>query len=67
MAFDSEVLAFKRRMLAERLAQLTVDQRAFFHKIWKNFSEVPENKLKDAIDLCDRTIRANESKLKGGK
>ena len=50
---NDEVEAFKRTLLAERLALCTEEQRERFHR-W--FPTVPEEKLVSAISLVDRTI-----------
>ena len=52
-----EVEQFERILLEDRLSQCTEKQVAFFKKIYPGV--VPESKLIDAIDLCDRTIRKN--------
>lgn len=65
MSVMQEVEAFKRKLLDDRLAQLTEPQRAFFFRIFPpdRFPQgVPADKLVSSIDLCDRTIAKN---LKG--
>lgn len=52
-----EIEEFERTLLEDRLRQCTEKQVAFFKKIYPN--GVPESKLIDAIDLCNRTIRKN--------
>ena len=52
-----EVEEFKRKLLAERLAQCTEAQQRMFNKVYPE--GVLESKLESAIDLCDRTIRKN--------
>ena len=60
-----EIEVFTRGLLAARLDQCTEAQRENFHK--RLFPQdrfpdgVPADKLVDAIDLCDRTIRLNEA------
>ena len=54
---DKEIDAFIRAKLEERLAQITPEQKEFFYKLFPN--KVPKDKLKIAIDLCDRTIAKN--------
>jgi hypothetical protein len=50
---------FMRGMLADRLAQCTPEQRAFFNdRIYPK--GVRTDRLEDAIDLCDRTIAKNK-------
>ena len=56
---DGEIESFLRGKLDERLLEVTEKQRAFFGKIFPD--GVPPDKLKSAIDLCDRTIRKNEA------
>lgn len=53
---EAEIEALTRKMLEERLSQLTDGQRAKFNLIYPNIGK--ENMI-SAIDLCDRTIRAN--------
>lgn len=61
---QGEVEEFLRKCLTERLERVTEEQRKFF---WEKINPVsmypkgvPVDRLKDAIDLCDRTIRKNE-------
>lgn len=49
---------FLRGLLAEKLAQCTEKQRALFHERIYPLG-VYADKLEDAIDLCDRTIKKN--------
>lgn len=56
---EAEVEAFKRKLLQERMEQLTEPQRTMFTK--RVFPKgVPSDCLIGAIDLCDRTIKKNE-------
>lgn len=57
-AIHQAVETFKRDMLADRLAQCTPAQQAFFHRLYPK--GVPDDKLVNAIDLCDRTIKKNQ-------
>ena len=59
ISIQDEVEAFMRVKLAERLAQVTEQQLALFVRIFPG--KVPKKDLQSAIDLCDRTIRKNES------
>lgn len=53
-----EITAFSRKLLDERLAQLTEPQRKMFHdRVYPK--GVPEDRIVSAIDLCDRTIKKN--------
>jgi len=70
LTVQDEVDAFKRQLLRERLAQCTEQQVAFFWHIHKHASyhaefgeveKIPVDKLVTCIDLCDRTIRKNET------
>lgn len=65
MSVREEVEAFKRKLLKERLYQCTERQIDFFNKIYPN--GVPEEKLENAIDLCDRTIRKNKTRVQEEK
>jgi hypothetical protein len=58
MSIKDEVEQFLRRCLQERLANLSVPQRAMFERVYPILTAA---KLEDAIDLCDRTIRKNLS------
>lgn len=60
---DVEIIAFKRGLLRDRLAQCTEKQREFFDRIWQG-REVPDDKLVSAIALCDRTIASNPTPSK---
>ena len=59
MSAKHEVEAFKRRLLAEKLALCTEPQRALFARCYPK--GVPSDSLESAIDLCDRTIKKNEA------
>jgi hypothetical protein len=54
-----EVEEFKRSLLNERLSQCTEKQRELFGRLYPN--GVPDDKLEDAINLCNRTIRRNQT------
>mgnify|MGYP001593032100 CR=1 FL=1 len=54
---EKEVYPFKRTLLEDRLNRCTEKQKSFFKKIFP--AGVPESKLMEAINLCDRTIRKN--------
>lgn len=55
---EDEIEEFKRNCLTERRAQLPDMQNEMFTRIFPA-AYVPEGKLIQAIDLCDRTIRKN--------
>lgn len=55
-----QVKEFKRNLLRELLAKCTESQQAFFHQIFPKFPEgIQEDKVDDAIRLCERTIKKN--------
>jgi hypothetical protein len=56
---DAEVEAFLRTSLNERLSLCTEAQRDKFARIFPG--SVPSERLRTAIDLCDRTIAKNKS------
>ena len=58
---QKEVEQYQRGMLARRLEACTPSQKDLFNKIYPD--GVPLDKLMNAIDLCDRTIRKNATKL----
>ena len=60
ISIQAEVEVFLRQKLDERLEKVTEEQRAFFYRIWPK--PTPREDLEGAIDLCDRTIRANREK-----
>lgn len=60
MSAKSEVEAFKRKLLSERLALITAPQRALFERLYPK--GVPGAALESAIDLCDRTIKKNAAR-----
>ncbi len=62
LSIQAEVEVFLRQKLDERLEKVTEEQRAFFYRIWPK--PTPREDLEGAIDLCDRTIRANEAKTR---
>ena len=57
LKINQEIEDFKRKMLNERIIQLTEPQLALFNRLFPD--KIPEEKLITAIDLCDRTIRKN--------
>jgi hypothetical protein len=52
---QKEIEQFTRGLLQDRLAQCSESQQEFFHRIYPE--GVPTDKLENAIDLCDRTIK----------
>lgn len=58
MTVREEIEAFKRKLLAERLAKITLEQKSKFDRIFP--MGVPFDKIISAIDICDRTIKKNE-------
>lgn len=59
-AVRTEIAAFTRQLLGERLKQLTDKQRTFFKE--RVFPKgVKREDLVGAIDLCDRTIKKNKA------
>lgn len=54
----SEIETFLRSLLADRLSQVSSAQREFFRKLHPG-EVVPYERLENAIDLCDRTIKKN--------
>jgi hypothetical protein len=59
-AVKKEIEDHTRTMLVERLSLCTEKQRAFFVRLFGQPADVRSDDLVSAIDLCDRTIRANE-------
>ncbi len=55
--FDKRVEQFKRTELIRLLEQCTDKQQEFFHRVFPG--NIPEDKLKGAADLCERTIKKN--------
>lgn len=53
-----EIEDFTRKLLSERLDQLTEQQREKFNRIFSK--RVAADDLVGAIDLCDRTIKKNK-------
>jgi len=53
---------FKRDELSQMLNQCTGAQQAFFNRLYPK--GVPEKKLMNAIDLCERTIAKNRKEAK---
>jgi hypothetical protein len=62
---QDQVEAFKRSLLAERLAMVTEPQRALFDRCFPK--GVPGDRLESAIDLVDRTIAKNATKATAGE
>lgn len=56
---DKLVEEFKRAKLDEILAKLTDDQRTKFKRIYPD--QVPSAYLSSAYDLCERTVKKNDS------
>lgn len=65
-AVKKEIEDFMRGLLAQRLAQCTAEQRALFHdRVYPK--GVSNERLEDAIDLCDRTIKSNKQREPQGE
>ena len=60
MNIEEKVEQFKRGLLNEVLIQCSVDEQAFFHRIFPE--DVPEKDLEGAIRLCERTLKSKRSK-----
>lgn len=60
MSAKEEVEKFARQLLAEKLGQCTEAQQAFFHRLYPR--GVTSDKLMNAIDQCERTIKKNMAK-----
>ncbi|RTK93557.1 MAG: hypothetical protein EKK64_09875 [Neisseriaceae bacterium] len=58
MPLSKEIEKFKRKALEEILEKLTESQRNTFQKLFPK--EVPENKLCEVYDLCERTLIENK-------
>lgn len=54
-----EVEQLKRSLLNERLGQCTEKQRELFGRLYPD--GVREDQLEDAINLCNRTLRRNQT------
>lgn len=55
---DGRIEQYKRQMLVDALAQLLPAQVELFNRVYPN--GIPSEKLINAIDLCERTIKKNE-------
>ena len=55
-----QVKEFKKNLLKELLEKCTEKQQAFFHRVFPQFPDgIQEEKMDDAIRLCERTIKKN--------
>ncbi len=63
--FDVMVENVGRKAVRELLEQCTEAQQAFFKRLHsgKSIDEIPESKLRNAYDLCKRTLEKNTKKL----
>lgn len=59
--FDVLVEGVKRKAVRELLGQCTEEQIAFFNRLHrgKTIDTIPESKLRNAYDLCKRTLEKN--------
>lgn len=58
MGIKEEVQQFLREKLEERMSYLYPDQRTFLvERVYPH--GIPDSKIEDAINLCDRTIKKN--------
>ena len=55
-----QVLDFRKQLLAEKLAQCTEEQQAFFKRLYPN--GVSEEKLEWATQQCINTLKNNAKK-----
>lgn len=60
---DDKILALKRETINELLSQCTPLQVEKFHRIYPGGA--PEDRLETAINLLDRSVKANE-RAQGG-
>lgn len=63
MGAKTEIEEYARRLLADRLALLEPKQRDLFDRCFPK--GVPSDRLESAIDLCERTLQENASKVTG--
>lgn len=57
ISINDKVTSFKRQLLADALEQCSDKQRALFRRLYPE--PIPDDKLIQAIDLCERTIKKN--------
>lgn len=57
---EEQTLKFKRDYVNESLRKLTIDQVAFFYRLYPNGPT--DNQLDNAADQIERTIKKNEAK-----
>jgi len=56
---ENEFTEKKREALENLLEQCTDGQQEMFFRIFGPTENIPENKLKDAISICERTVEKN--------
>ena len=62
---EEKVEKFKREMLTAALIQCSEKQQELFRMMYPN--GVPTRRLESAIDLCERTIKQNVKRKRGGE
>ena len=60
---EKEFVERKREALENLLAECEDSQQEFFFRIYGPTEDISEDKLKDAIAICERTITANLIKI----
>lgn len=63
----NKIYKYERQVLADLISQCTEEQQAFFERIHPNCTveNFPQDKLKNAMGLCERTIaKNNKNKMK---
>ena len=62
--FDVIIESAGRKAVREVLAQCTKEEQVGFRRIFSHWGQtvddIPEDRLRDAYDLCKRTLAANE-------
>ena len=59
-----KVRLYKKEILTELYNQLTESQQSKFHKIFGSLETISEDKISNAIDLCERTVNKNMNEKK---
>lgn len=63
--YVDKIKAYERKLLVEVLTKCTERQQTKFKMIYGSLESIHQDKIKEAITLCERTIKKNEEG--GGK
>ena len=57
---EETTISKKKQAIKELLSQCTEGQKTFFHRIYGEVDGIENERLNDAIKICERTIKKND-------